>query len=333
LPTDTDREELDGITAALAVGFARFAQEAGFRGLVAIEGQVTAEEDPAEGVVAAEEVEDPWDLWVFRVNGSANLSGEDTRSNRRMNSFVSASRVSPTWKINLFGNVNYNRRRIEITGQDDFVDARTDYGFTQLVAYALADHWSVGVRGEVRRIVSFNQDFRWEFTPGLEYSLFPYEEATRRALTVYYQIGPSYRDYIEKTALGQWHETRWEQSLEIDFSQRQPWGDAGIRIRGSHFLHDLDLYNVSLRGDVEFRIVRGFSVNAEANVGWVSDQIYLAAGSATTEEELLDLVRRSQSFTYGMEFGFSVQFGSIYNNVVNNRFGGGGFGGFFGRGR
>ena len=29
-----------------------------------------------------------------------------------------------------------------------------------------------------------------------------------------------------------------------------------------------------------------------------------------------------------IEVGFSIQFGSIYNNVVNNRFGGGGGGGF-----
>jgi hypothetical protein len=313
------------------VGFARFAQEAGFRDLVAIRGLRSGVPDPAaRGVVAADEVDDPWDLWVFRVNGSANIDGEDTRDTRRVSSFLSANRVSPTWKISLNGNVNYNRRRIEITGEDDFVDSRTDYGFTQLVVYSLADHWSVGVRGEVRRIVSFNQDFRWEFTPAVEYSVFPYEEATRRALTFYYQIGPSYRDYIEKTAFGQWHETRFEQSVEIDFSQRQPWGDAGIAIRGSHFLHDLDLYNVSLRGDVEFRIIRGFSVNAEANVGWVNDQIYLSAEENSSAEELLDLVRRAQSFNYGIQVGFSVQFGSIYNNVVNNRFGGGG--GFFGFG-
>jgi hypothetical protein len=186
----------------------------------------------------------------------------------------------------------------------------------------------VGIRSEVRRIVSFNQDFRAEFTPAVEYSFFPYEEATRRALTVYYQIGPAYRDYIDRTVFGERHETRWEQSMSIQFDQRQTWGDAGISLRGSHFLHDLDLYNVSLRGDVDFRIVRGFSVNAQANVGWVSDQIYLSGRDASSAEELLDLVRRAQSFTYGMEFGFSLQFGSIFNNVVNNRFpgGGGGFG-------
>lgn len=332
LPTDTDREQLDGITGALAVGFARFANEAGFRGLVAIQGLRSGSVDPGAEVVAAEQVEDPWNLWVFRINGSANIDGEDTRDTRRVNSFISANRVSPTWKINLSGSVNYNRRRIEITDEPDFIDERTDYGFSQTVVYALADHWSVGFRSEVRRIVSFNQDFRAEFTPAIEYSVFPYAEATRRALTFYYQIGPAYRDYIEKTVFGEWHETRWEESIEAEFSQRQPWGDAGITVRASHFLHDLDLYNVNLRGDVEFRVVRGFSVNAEANVGWVNDQVYLSADEASSAEELLDLVRRSQSFNYGVQVGFSLQFGSIFNNVVNNRFGGGGGGFGFGGG-
>ena len=37
LPTDTERERLDAVSYALGVGFARFAQHAGFRGLVRIE--------------------------------------------------------------------------------------------------------------------------------------------------------------------------------------------------------------------------------------------------------------------------------------------------------
>ncbi|MEX2466280.1 MAG: hypothetical protein WD995_05185 [Gemmatimonadota bacterium] len=324
IPTDTDRETLDGITNAISVGVAHFAAQNDFRNLVRVEGLRDAGD--AAGLVGADEVDDPWDLWVFRLNGSANFNGEDTRDSRRINSGFSASRVSPTWKMNFNGNVNYNRRRIELTEQPDFVDTRTDWGFTQLVVHSIADHWSVGFRGELRRLVSFNQAFRAELTPAVEYSFFPYEEATRRSLTAYYQIGPAYREYLETTIYGQDSEVRAEQSLELEFSQRQQWGDASISASASHFLHDTGLYNVSLRGNVDFRIVRGFSVNARGNVSRVQDQIYLAAGESSTEEELLDLVRRSQSFTYGIQVGFSWQFGSVFNNVVNNRFRGGGGG-------
>jgi hypothetical protein len=73
-------------------------------------------------------------------------------------------------------------------------------------------------------------------------------------------------------------------------------------------------------GDIDFRIMRGFSVNASANIAWVDDQIYLSAKGTTDEEALLRLRQRATDFDYGFQLGFSIQFGSIFNNVVNNRF-------------
>ena len=332
-PTDTDRETLDEIAHTLGVGLLYFATTNGF--FESVDGfheiadvlDIDSEElDPGERVVTVQEVEDPWDFWVFRLGGRTELNGEQTRQTRRIDGNFSASRVTPTWKMNFRGNVNYNQREIDLADESTFTDSRTDWGFSHLIAYSLADHWSIGVQGEMRRIVRFNQAFRAEMTPALEYSFFPYEEATRRALTVFYQIGPAYRSYLEETVFGQMEETRWEQSLEFELSQRQPWGDASISMTGSHYLHDIDLYNVRLGGDIDFRIARGVSINAEGNISWVNDQIYLSAEGATDAEALLNLQQRSQDFNYSLQLGFSFQFGSIYNNVVNNRFQGGGGG-------
>lgn len=335
-PTETDRETLDEIAHTIGVGLLHFATLNGFFESVAAFHEIadaldinSEQIDPRERVVTSEEVEDPWNFWVFRLGGRSELNGEQTRRTTRIDGSFSASRVTPTWKMNFRGNANYNQREIDLTDAPTFVDSRTDWGFSELIAYSLADHWSVGFQGEVRRIVRFNQDFRAEITPALEYSFFPYEEATRRALTVFYKIGPAYRRYIEETVYGEMSETRWEQSLEFELSQRQQWGDASIRMTGSHFLHDSGLYNVRLGGDINFRIARGVSVNAEGNISWVNDQIYLSAEGATDAEALLNLQQRSQDFNYSLELGFSFQFGSIYNNVVNNRFGGGGGGWFF----
>jgi hypothetical protein len=50
------------------------------------------------------------------------------------------------------------------------------------------------------------------------------------------------------------------------------------------------------------------------------------------EERLLELQTQQTDFQRSLTFGLSYQFGSIFNNVVNNRFpgsgGGGGFRGF-----
>lgn len=332
LPTDTDRERLDGIAHAIAIGMARFASESGFGAIVAIQ-SAGAERNGGSRMVSQGEVDDPWNLWVFRLNGNANLDGEDTRKTERLNGGFNASRVTDTWKVRFNGNINYSRQSFEL---DDgtFRDTRTDWSFNPLIAYSIAEHWSIGIQGQVARQTRFNQNFRAEITPALEYSVFPYEDATRRSFTFFYKIGPALRDYIEETLFQETEETRFEQSLEIELSQRQTWGDAGVTLMGSHFLHDTGLYNVSLRGDIDFRITRGLSVNARGNVGWVRDQIYLSADGATDEEALLRLQQQGTDFSYGLSVGFNVQFGSIFNNVVNNRFnggggGGGGFRGFF----
>ena len=336
LSTDTDREQLDQISHMLGIGLALFANTAGYRGLVTLTRPDPESAGQGQRLVSRDEVDDPWNLWAFRISGSANLDGESTRSTTRVTGSLSASRVTPTWKINLRGNVNHNRVDIELD-DGDFLDVRTDYGFNPLVVYSIADHWSVGFEGTAGRSTRTNQDFRAELTPGVEYSVFPYDEATRRSFTFYYKIGPGYRNYFETTLLGEDSETRFEQSLQIQFSQRQTWGDASFSIRGSHYLHDFERNNLSLRGDIDFRIVRGLSVNARGDVAWVDDQIYLSAGGATDEEALLRLRQRATSFNYGLQVGFSIQFGSIFNNVVNNRFRRAGFGGFggggFGRGR
>ncbi len=329
VPTDTNRETLDGIAQVLAIGLAHFGAAIGSPGLVFIEGVDTYTILPSARVVSQEEVDDPWDFWVFRVNGNANLDGEATRTTQRLDGSFSASRVTPTWKLNFRGNMSYNQRDIELSDGSSFTDARTDWGLTQFTAHSLAPHWSVGWQADARRSTRSNQRLRAEITPAIEYSFFPYEEATRRSLTAFYKIGPAWRDYFEETVYGETREWTWDQALEIELSQRQPWGNASIRLLGSHFLHDLDLYRLEMRGDIDLRIVRGISINASGNIGWVNDQIYLSAEGATDEEALLNLQQRAQDFTYSMRVGVSIQFGSIFNNVVNNRFGGGGFSGFF----
>ncbi|HUF76340.1 MAG TPA: hypothetical protein VMM35_08680 [Longimicrobiales bacterium] len=333
LATDTQRESLDGITHTLGLGIANWANTNGYRGLVRLRGpNPELGEEATRRVVSQEEVEDPWNLWVFRINANGNRSSEDTRTTTRFNGGFNASRVSPTWKMSFNVFANHRRERRELT-TGLFNTIETDWNFNQLVAYSIADHWSVGITGRVGRQHQFNREERLELQPTIEYSFFPYEEATRRSLTAFYSIGPQYNHYFERTVLGEKYETLYEHSIDISFNSRQTWGDAGFSIRASHYLHDFDLYNRSIRGDINYRIARGISVFARGDVAWVQDQIYLSAAGATDEEALLDLRRRATDRESSLSIGLQFQFGSIFNNVVNNRFRGirgfgGGGGGF-----
>ncbi|MGE0158812.1 MAG: hypothetical protein AB7T31_05320 [Gemmatimonadales bacterium] len=340
LPTDTERESLDGLTHTLGLGIAAWANSHGYRGLVSLEGH-----DPELGngalqrrLVSQEEVDDPWNLWVFRINGNLNRNSEETNKNTQINAGFNASRVTPTWKLSTNSFMNY-RRIYRKLSSGVFRDYPIDWRVGQLVAYSIAEHWSVGSTFSFARQTQNNRDLQVMVSPAIEYSFFPYDEATRRSLTVFYSIGPQYNNYMEPTIYDRLHETRFEHSVDIRFDQRQPWGDAGISIRASHYLHDFDLYNRSVQGSVNYRITRGVSIFANGDISWLQDQIYLSAENVTDEEALLNLRRQATDTQYGFSFGVTFQFGSIFNNVVNNRFtniqgfgGPGGGGGGGGRG-
>jgi hypothetical protein len=332
--TDTERDRIDGVATVLSIGLARYASMAGYREFVALRSPQAPGIDPDERIVAPQEVDDPWNLWVFNVGGSTRLTGTETRKTRRFSGNFSANRTTPTWKLSFSGRGNVNIQEIERSNGSIFKSDERDWTVNLGVTYALAKHWSLDLSSLTARLPRYNQKFRADLTPGIEYSLFPYEEATRRSITLRYTVAVTHRKYEERTIYNQVEETPWEEALQLRATMRQPWGDGSLTGTASHVLGDLDKHNFSLRGRVSFRLVRGLRFNVGGDVAWVTDQVYLSARGVTDEEALLRLRTRGSDFNTGLNFGFSYQFGSIYNNTVNNRFpriggGGGNVGGGF----
>jgi hypothetical protein len=52
----------------------------------------------------------------------------------------------------------------------------------------------------------------------------------------------------------------------------------------------------------------------------IRDQIFLRLAEFSDEEILLGRFQRESSYAVDFRVGLSYQFGSIFNNVVNNRF-------------
>jgi hypothetical protein len=322
LPTDSQREQLDGVALMLSVGIAHFATESGFRNLVQVSGlsdELGLAVGP--GILSQEEANDPWNLWVFRINANGNFDGESSRREWQLRGNMNASRVSPVWIQRYEVNYNRNARTIEYDdGRPAFEDSRYDWGASWRIVYALAEHVSAGVTGNVGRNTRNNQNFWGQINPAVEYSFFPYDEATRRSLTAFYEIGPVYRRYMETTLLGKDEEVRFEQALRLGLEQRQPWGQAGVFLRASHYLHDIRTNNLSVDGNLSFRVARGLDLNVGGSYSRVRDQYYLSGEDLTDEERLLRLQQQRTDYQAQMRFGFQYQFGSIFNNVVNNRF-------------
>ena len=98
-------------------------------------------------------------------------------------------------------------------------------------------------------------------------------------------------------------------------------------LSGVQYLHDTSFYRVDLFGSLNVRLFKGFSLRVSGNYGWVADQLYIRAGDLSDEDILLRKTAQATTRRYFTSFGISYRFGSIFNNVVNTRFGGGG--GFF----
>lgn len=317
LGSDVRDEEVTRLQRVLAIGLGRYSILAGAGAPVDVV-PVEREEELTERLVTSEDVDDPWNFWVFEIDGDVDVSGEESRRTRRFGGGIEVSRVTTTWKFDFEADGSWRRTEIELS-DSTIVDNRRNWGTEALLVYSLADHWSLGGRAEVSAATRTNQDLSVGAGPSLEYSVWPYEEAPRRSLAVRYDFGVRYFDYEEITIFGKTEETRPFERIEIALRQRQPWGSVFANAEASHFLHDLDRYRVSTGGFLSFRIVRGLSVNVNGRVAWIRDQLFLS-GDVPDEDILLQRRRLASNFDWDFGVGFSFQFGSIYNNVVNNRF-------------
>lgn len=279
------------------------------------------------GPRAASQEDDPWNFWVFRVGGNARANGESTSSSSNYSGSLSANRTTEEWKFTF--SARYSRRESKFdVGDDQTVTSLIeDWSATSLLVKSLTPQWSLGMQTGTGRSTRRNENFRWNVSPGIEFNFFPYSESSRRSLTLQALMNVRHWNYESETIFGETQETRVAASLTAAINQVQPWGRATVSLTGSQYLHDSDLYRVSLGGFVQVRLFRGFSVNMNGNYSWIRDQLFPTIADATTEEILLRQRQLQTSFSYFTSFGISYQFGSIFNNVVNPRFGGGN--GFF----
>lgn len=276
-------------------------------------------------------VKDRWNLWLYRVDGNFSANGESLVKSRNLSTSLSAARTSDDWKINLGATGSYNERDFKIFETNETnPDLRDTISVIVLQRAANANalfgrtlnaHWTAGLKVSVGFSEVLNQKMALRASPAIEYNYFPWSEATRRQLTALYYVGPNYYQYYGTTVFGQDEETRVNHTLLLALNQRQKWGNTNITLEGSQYLHDTQRNHVTLSGFVDLRLGRGFSLNFRGSASRVRDQIYIAS-SAQSERDILTQRQQLQTnFRYNMNVGIGYTFGSIYNTIVNQRFG------------
>jgi hypothetical protein len=274
---------------------------------------------PKEGAAAAPQ-HDPWNYWVFRVNGSLDMNGEQLSNSRSYRTSAEASRTTENWKLRFNGNQNVNRDKFQVDDETTIHSRRDSWSINGLVVKSLGPKWSAGVRSFLSHSSFSNTDRSFNFAPGIEYDFFPYSESSRRILTLLYSVGPTHFDYNEVTIYDKTSETIPKHSLDASLSLRQPWGSLGIFSSFSQQLNDPKFYRMVIFGSADVRLFKGFSFNVFGEYDKIKDLIGLPKGAASTEEVLLRLRQLQTNYSYFLSVGVSYSFGSIFNTIVNPRF-------------
>ncbi|MDO9580600.1 MAG: DUF481 domain-containing protein [Bacteroidales bacterium] len=269
---------------------------------------------------------DNWDSWVFRSRINGYLDGQQSYKTTYLNGNISASRITKDWKINLNAMYNYSVDKIDVDNETITSDNKRK-SISALIVKSISDHWSYGGSFYIGSSSYSNLNMSTTIMPGIEYDLFPYSESTRRQLRLLYSIGYNYVNYTDTTIFNLTREGHMQHSFSASYEVVQKWGTIDLSMEYSNYLHDWSKNNLSLHGFLDLRIAKGFSVNFGGGASLIHDQLGLVKGGATTEEILLQRKELATQFQYFTSFGFTFTFGSIYNNVVNPRFGNSGGGG------
>lgn len=266
---------------------------------------------------------DPWNFWVFEVDGESYINGESSYQNVDLGAGISARRTTDALKLGFALDGNYERSSFDLDSVTTVTSTQESYGADAFAVKSLGPHWGARAALAANRSSYDNRKLGLRAAAGLEYDVFPYTESARRLLTVRYEIGANHFRYDEATIFGVMDETVMDHELEVSLDAIQPWGETGIGLRGRQYLDDLGKTSLRFFGDVEVRVVRGLSLELDGSISRIRDQRYLPAGGLTPEEILLRQQDVATDYRYEVSLGFSYSFGSIYNNVVNRRFGDG----------
>lgn len=274
-----------------------------------------------------EEVIDKWNNWVFTLSTEPQFRSEESDKQLNLRNGLNITKVTPDIKIEFELDQFYSRRRVIEYEGEDTTYVTNEFRGDNLIVKSLGDHWSAGVKWNLVSSTIENYDFSTDILPSIEYDLFPYSEATHRQLRFLYSIGFQYNNYKDSTIYNKLKENLIKQEFNIAFQVQQKWGSVNLSLLSSNYFNDFSKNRVELNTTLNLRIFKGLALQISGGIAHINDQVNLKKGGISEAERLLQLRELSTEYRIEGAIGLTYTFGSIYNNVVNPRFGFGGGGG------
>ena len=163
--SDTDDDIRRVLVRVLKLGLVRYVATTSVR-----DGLDLTYRPPRQRDQSAQTTDDPWNFWVFRLRGNASTSGEESATSVRLNSSVTASRVTEAWKLSASYNGNYRRSQYSFEDEDeeDYVAVTRDAAASGLIVKSLGPHWGAGGRLSLATSTFNNQQLTLGAFPAIE---------------------------------------------------------------------------------------------------------------------------------------------------------------------
>lgn len=319
---DTDDEIRRSLSRSLSLGLLRYARATTIGERLQVTVRAMGTEGPGSGA-AARGAKDRWNLWVYSISANTFANGDANYKSADVFGDVNATRVTEQWKTNLGLNVNYSENRFKLSS-GTLATYQHSLSFNGLLAKSLGPRFSAGINGDVSSSKYQNYKLSIRAMPAVEFDLFPYKESTRRQLLVRYGAGIRSFRYDSTTIYNRLSETRPAHELTIASEARQKWGSLSVGVNGSQYLDEASKQRLSINGNISWRVVRGLEFNVGGFYEVSRDQLNIPRGTLEDEDILIRLRQLQSGYNYFTSVGLSYTFGSIFNNVVNPRFGRGG---------
>ena len=216
--------------------------------------------------------------------------------------------------------LNYGEDHFKI--EDETISSySSSHIFSALLVKSISKHWSIGINSRVYSSTYLNMKRAVKAYPAIEYNIFPYSESTRTELRFLYEIGYGFFQYDEETIYNKWEEGLFEESLEIALKIKKPWGTIESSLTGSHYFFDFKKNSLDMYAELSLHLFKGFSLELRGNYSMIHNQLSLQKSAVSQEEVILQRRQLETQYSYWGTVGINFTFGSIYNNIVNPRFG------------
>lgn len=268
---------------------------------------------------ADEMILDRWNKWVFGIETGSEFQKEESQNEYSVDTEASIEKITGKWKTRIRGSYEINRENfydegVKITNEQDTKDISGEF------IKSLNNKWSAGLMGNYASQTFLNIKNRFGTAGGVEYNFFPWDEYNRRVFAIRYSAGIEAVSYMQETIYDKLKETLFGESLITNLRLIQPWGEISMGLEGRHYFHDFSKSRLIMRLDFSIRVSKNLSIFSRLQSQIVHDQLYLPKGDASIEDILLRRRKLATTYEVSGDFGFRFTFGSIYNNIVNERF-------------